>query len=99
MSHEVGNLPISLYFDILSQKLGISNEMSLIVLALIERYFRSKSCLELREHFEFMSPSSSLEALGNESQIQKASMKCRMFEDAKIFWTGSQRFTRTFAKR
>jgi hypothetical protein len=56
MSLEEKDLPISLYFDILCQKLNIPDELAILILALLERYFRSKSYSELQKYYDFMNP-------------------------------------------
>jgi hypothetical protein len=42
------DLPIALYFDVLCQRLNVPDELSVLILALIERYFRSKAHQELQ---------------------------------------------------
>jgi hypothetical protein len=44
---EENNLPVSLYFDILCQRLNVPDELTVVILAMVERYFRSKSYKEL----------------------------------------------------
>ena len=66
LSLEEMDLPISLYFDILCQRLNIPDELAVLVLALIERYFRSKSYKELQKYYDFMNPQSGQVAFGSQ---------------------------------
>lgn len=75
------NLPISLYFDLLCQRMNIPEEMTVLIMALIERYYRSKAHKELQEHFDLMNPQSGQVAFGNQEQIEIASIQSRMFEN------------------
>jgi hypothetical protein len=58
MSLQENELPISLYFDVLCQRLNVPDELAILVLALIERYFRSKAYYELQKYYDLMNPQS-----------------------------------------
>jgi hypothetical protein len=49
-------LPLSLYFDILCQRLNVPDEMTIFILALIDRYFRFKAYKELYAQYDSISP-------------------------------------------
>lgn len=58
MSLMENDLPVSLYFDILCQRLNVPEELTVLILALMERYFRSKAHYELQSNYDYMNPQS-----------------------------------------
>ena len=62
------NLPISLYFDLLCQRMNVPEEMSVLILALVERYYRSKAHYELQEYYDLMNPQAGQVALETKSR-------------------------------
>ena len=50
------DLPVSLYFDVLCQRLNVPDELSVLIMALIERYYRSKAHQELQKYYDYMNP-------------------------------------------
>jgi hypothetical protein len=50
------DLPVSLYFDVLCQRLNVPDELSVLIMALIERYYRSKAHQELQQYYDYMNP-------------------------------------------
>jgi hypothetical protein len=67
LSLEDTDLPVSLYFDVVCQRLHLPDELTIVVLALIERYFRSKSYKELQCYFDFMNPMTGQVAFGSQT--------------------------------
>ena len=52
------DLPVSLYFDVLCQRLNVPEELTILILALMERYFRSNAHHELSKYYDYMNPHS-----------------------------------------